>query len=392
MNEARLKKSCSIGCIITKLDLATLGESLRKYLNDMNLSIIRCAARDDHSFRASAIVTEHLVAEINNGKDYACPDCGIRLEFKPWESDKTCRCETCNKSYDFTECTVRSYAANELGFAEFVGRTIGEKYAQKCGRGIYRVGKVGDRDAFFAVSPSEGFFNSHDKDTLVVLADPETNIPRGWSDNNCKAVFFAELYYLSKDKREIRIADGVLKRIIPTKSEPRFGKRRRINERRDLWLDFFINILSKKYDDSWFCKKTKSLHCKKVAAWFCLRLGKKDALGDRTIRRDIQKFLTFDASRDKYDSREELIAKLLEVAMNPNESQTFRSKLANSIAHLRIDLNERSRKNGGIPVEITSSAWQRIGNDGMCERVAVATPDDAYFEEMDKRMTLKSAC
>ena len=271
------------------------------------------------------------------------------------------------------------YVVSPDGVAEFVRKSLECKYVHPCGGGNYRLGKLYGRKVYFCVSPVEGLFNEHNENVILIVCD-YSSIPKGWQNDTCKAMQFTELFYM-KDGT-IRLGDAV-EELKPKEKEPRFGKRRRVADRRNEWLEVLANILDNPYNPRDF-RKDKKTHERRLtstaAARFFSEVHPEIEVGEKTFSRDIDAFCTFDAKSDVYDKREPVIAALLKAAANPKYTDAQRKKASLFAMDQLLKARKLAEENDGFPVNLPEVKFA-VGADGRSEAVIV-TPGDSVYERI----------
>ena len=275
-----------------------------------------------------------------------------------------------------------TYAVSPEGVAEFVRKSLGCKYVHPCGDGNFCLGKLYGRRVYFCVSPVEGLFNEHNENVILIVCD-YSSIPRGWQNDTCKAVQFTELFYMKDGIFRLGDAAEELK---PKEKEPRFGKRQRVADRRDEWLEVLAHILDNPYDPRDFRKDRKTLKMMLTSAaaarWFA-KVHKEIKVNPKAFRRDILAFLTYDKNTDVYDKREPVIALLLKIAADPKKYKDAHRKQASLYAmNELLKARKLAEENGGIPVNLGDAKFA-VGADGRSEKV-IATPPDAIYDSVNK--------
>ena len=153
-------------------------------------------------------------------------------------------CSKCHRQIPNELYEKITYVVSPDGVAEFVKRSLGCKYVHPCGDGNYRLGKLYGRAVYFCASPVEGLYNTHNENVILVVCDM-ASVPKGWQNDTCKVIPFTELFYM-KDGA-IRLADAA-EELKPKEREPRFGRRRRVADRRDEWLEVLAHIFDNAYN------------------------------------------------------------------------------------------------------------------------------------------------
>ncbi len=298
-----------------------------------------------------------------------CPECGGDVAE---EEVGVYVCESCRKHYPPEMYTRKIYSVEPDGVAEFVRSSLGCRYKQNCGHGYYRLGKLFGKKVYFCVSPDEGFYNSHNENYIIIVCDT-SSVPKGWPSDCCKVVPFAELFYIKENRQEIRVAD-IIDDLKPKISEPRFGKRLRVNERRDAWLEVLSHILTADFNHRDF--RNGKLTQSAAARWFTA-VHPEIKISTKTFSRDMDEFRQYDKHKDTYDKREPVIVHLLDAAANPKYTRLQRRRAAQFAVDQRIKAKELAEDNGGIPVNLPDVKFA-IGVDGRSEAV-ITTPEDSVY-------------
>lgn len=328
------------------------------------------------TLKSSAAYREGMIVEHNKGNnDDECPLCGGMVYYCDGPAGGAILvCGDCHMHIPDAVYDRNAMRVSERGVADFVGRAVGEFHAaQDMGNGNYRLGAVCGREAYFCVAPQAGFFNSLERDVLVITCD-DSNVPQGWTTNGRAVVRFAELFYATQGMGEIRIAKGVLKKIDVKEPVRRFGKNRRIHPRRDKWLSVVMNILASKYRPSDF--KDGMLTAAGAKRWFS-KLFPTIQVGRKTFGRDIDELCNYDPAKHPYDKRQPHIVRLLKLAADPTVTQDRRLECANMIKQELERASAEANRNGGRMVELPEWGWIN-GADGGSERVPVASDADIY--------------
>ena len=315
--------------------------------------------------------------------DSECPLCGGMVDLRDcgW-GDTAYGCGKCGSQLPDELYEKITYAVSPEGVAEFVRKSLGCKYVHPCGDGNFCLGKLYGRRVYFCVSPVEGLFNEHNENVILIVCD-YSSIPRGWQNDTCKAVQFTELFYMKDGIFRLGDAAEELK---PKEKEPRFGKRQRVADRRDEWLEVLAHILDNPYDPRDFRKDRKTLKMMLTSAaaarWFA-KVHKEIKVNPKAFRRDILAFLTYDKNTDVYDKREPVIALLLKIAADPKKYKDAHRKQASLYAmNELLKARKLAEENGGIPVNLGDAKFA-VGADGRSEKV-IATPPDAIYDSVNK--------
>ena len=318
------------------------------------------------------------------GLDNDCPLCGGLVDMRdcdPWGPDTAYVCGKCGKQMPEELYAQYPYVVSPDGVAEFVRKSLECKYVHPCGGGNYRLGKLYGRKVYFCVSPVEGLFNEHNENVILIVCD-YSSIPKGWQNDTCKAIQFTELFYM-KDGT-IRLGDAV-EELKPKEKEPRFGKRRRVADRRDEWLEVMAKILDSPYNPRDF-RKDKTTHQRRLTSTAAARVFSEVhpeiEVGEKSFSRDIDAFCKFDPQSDVYDKREPVIAALLKAAANPKYTDAQRKRASLHAMDQLLKARELANENGGIPVNLPDTKFA-VGADGRSERVNVSQPD-AIYDNVDR--------
>ena len=337
-------------------------------------------AMKDSSVESSASFRNGLIVRNHVGDDGDCPYCGGEVETiydGPDLEEEVYFCRRCKRQIENEILDCKLYEISERAVADFVGNAVGEHYAQHSEDRTYRIGKIFGKDAFFSVRPKEGFFNSHTEDTIVILCDNST-VPRGWVNDTCKAVMFAELFYAKPGCKDIRIAEDVMAKLKPKVERLRFGKNRIIHERRDLWLSVIMNMLAHPYCGTDF--RNGRLTGAAALSWF-KKVHHGFNMSARTLSRDMDELRSFKKGRDKYDKHEPVLRALLKLVADPSVSPKRRSEISTNISEQLLKTTAATKRNGGEMVELPQTGWA-IGADGHSERV-LATSGEAIYKQVE---------
>lgn len=360
--------------------LAAVQNTLADDRRNRRISLIAEAIGEMQTCSSTAF-RNGLVEEYNRTHNGECPICGGSLHstLGP-DFEDIVVCDRChNEVTDIMEST-KFYRVSERGMAEFVRKRLGFGFAQPLGGGNYRLGKFHGKSAFFCVSPSAGFFNTHNKDTVLILCDVES-VPRDWTSNGCHAFQFAELFYDKRNGGDIGVAEDLLDDLKPKEPNRRFGKNRLIHKRRDCWLTVLMNIFADAYQPGDF--RNGELTTAAARKWFS-KVIPRLKMCDRSFKRDMQEFRTYDKATDTYDKREPLVTQLIKTAADPTLSTEKRLEIANGIKTLLEQARKAKTANGGRLAELPETAWA-TGADGRSERVVTAS-NDAFYATIDRNL------
>lgn len=326
---------------------------------------------------SSIAFRERLVREYNAEHVTHCPACGNALvSTGNGEAD----CRHCKKTYSFPNEGARLCYVNEEDVAEFVGRRIGNGFANHTGD-HYHLGEVRGRTLYYGTAPAKRFFSSHKGDDVaIVLGSNSAEVPEDWHGH---VAYFSELFYVNEACGDIRISGNILRGLLPKppKSKLATGERK-VHKRRGEWLMFCAHLLSKPYNDSDFYRGT--IRPQVVCEWFRKKVNgaPKNA---KEYQRDLHAFRHLDKGTSKPDQREQFIILLLRTAADKRRTEKERLGIAKLIPELVLYLQKGAEKNHGRPIEITRGAWQHC-KDGTKEYVAV-TDIERYFDDLDERLS-----
>ena len=323
----------------------------------------------------SAAFREGLVHEYDATHTRHCPKCGHQLVFP---GDGTADCRRCKTEYTFPGSDKHLCYISEEGVSEFVGRKIGNGYANRAGD-YYHLGAVGGRTLYYGTAPSRQFYAKHKGDNVaLVLGSNHAEVPENWTGH---VVPFSELFYLNEATGEIRVDRNRLRELVPCANvrRPPTGERK-VHKRRSDWLMFIANLLCKPYNESDF--RLGMLRPKVALDWFVD--NKPGAPKNvKEYQRDLRAFRYLEKDGENLDMRESSIIRLLRIAADGKRSQKERMGIAKVITELVAYLQKCELKNHGRPVEITRGAWQLCRNNTR-EYVAV-TDIDKFVEELDEK-------
>ena len=328
----------------------------------------------------SSAFREGLVREYNATHMKDCPKCGLPLLFA---ADGSADCRHCKTKYTFPKEGSELCYISEEGMAEFVGRRIGNGFANRTGD-YYHLGAVGNRTLYYGTEPNRQFYTKHKGDGVaLVLGSNHAEVPESWTGH---VVPFSELFYVNEATGEIRVDRNRLRELIPSTYTPKqpLGERK-VHKRRNDWLMFVANLLCNPYRDSDF--HHGNLKPRVARDWFV-----KNKLGApknvKEYQRDLCAFRYLDKGANKPDKREKFIILLLRAAADKTRPQKERMGIAKVIPELVAYLQRGEQKSHGRPIEITRGAWQYC-RDNTKEYVAVSDIEK-FFEELDAREALSA--
>lgn len=193
----------------------------------------------------SAAFREGLVCEYDAVHMKDCPKCGRTLLLP---GDDTADCRHCKTKYTFPNDDAKLCFISEEGMADFVGRTIGNGYANHTGD-YYHLGGVGSAQArtlYYGTAPNRQFYAKHKGDAVaLVLGSNHAEVPENWTGH---VVPFCELVYLNEATGEIRVSNNKLHELIPSARVQRNPPgERKVHKRRSDWLMFIANLLCSPY-------------------------------------------------------------------------------------------------------------------------------------------------
>lgn len=320
----------------------------------------------------SPAVSEGIVVRLPKTDNGKCTSCGLKLRKVKTLKD-VYACPKCQRMYTAADNDEPHWVVSEEGMANFVGRRIGNGWAQPFGD-LYHLGEVNQRDLYFGINPSSEFFTSHNSKAIsIVVGHSAAAMPPGW---NGSLAFFNELFYYHKEKNELRIAPNICGRILPMhRAGLRRGKNRVIHERRDFWLRFLVWLFSRPYNRKDFYKGV--IRRKVVCDWFGRNVP--GAPGDpKTYKRDYDGFRTYYGKPGERDFRESAIILLLKQAADPKFDR--RMETAEALTDLLLQL-KRGEEKMGHAIEIAECKWQYTGDKrGTRELVPVAPAVEPDFE------------
>ena len=359
-----------------RFSINMIAEAIRKAAEPLSLH-----EAAEFGGESSIAFREGLVREYNAEHTKDCPVCGNPLIST---GSDTADCHRCKKTYTFPNEGAHLCYVSEEGVAEFVGRSIGNDFANRTGD-HFHLGEVDKRTLYYGTSPSKRFYAAHKGDNVaIVLGSNDADVPADWDGH---VAYFSELFYVNEPCGDIRVSGNILRRLLPKppRSKPVSGERK-VNKRRSEWLMFCAYLLSKPYDDDDFYMGT--IRPQVVCNWF-----RKNVTGApknaKAYQRDLKAFRHLDKDPSKPDQREQFIILLLRTAADKRRTEKERVGIAKVIPELVLYLQKGAEKNHGRPIEITRGAWQNC-KDGTKERVAV-TDIEQYFDDLDERLSSRSA-
>lgn len=326
--------------------------------------------------KSSAAFREQLVKEYNAAHATDCPACKsplVRINALDM------RCEACGKIVISPDTKREWCVVDEVGVAEFVGRRIGNRFANRTGD-HFHLGEVAGRTLYYGTAPSKAFYTSHNRtDIALVLGSNKAEVPENWKGS---VAFLSELFYVNESTGEIRVSHNILKTILPQpKKNKRTETKRMIHERRSEWLIFSAHLLSNPLNPNDFFRG--EIKPKVVCDWFA-KNHPTAPKSNKTYKRDYNEFRHLDPTGKEPDKREAFIILLLRTAANKKITTQQRLGIAKLIPELVLYLQNAEYKNPSRPAEITRGAWQHC-KDGSKEYVPVE-PIEKFFIELDKRM------
>lgn len=325
----------------------------------------------------TAVFKSGMVKEVALGDE--CPECGGDVDIRcygPEDEDEVYVCNRCGKQLPPEIFERKTYAVSADAVAEFAKKSLGCRYVQSCGEGNYRLGKLYGKHAYFCISPDAGHFNSHNENVILVVCDT-SSVPKGWPNDTCKVVPLTELFYIKNG--EIRVAD-IIDELKPKVSEPRFGKFKRVADRRDEWLQVLAHLLAKPYDPRDFRKNKKTLKMMltSTAAARCFaKLYPGIKVTPKQFTRDMMAFCAYDRKSDVYDKREPVIATLLKAASDPKYTDAQRMAASKFAMDQLLKAKKMAEDNGGYLVNLPDVRFA-VGADGRSEAIS-AVPEDSVY-------------
>ena len=355
-----------------RFSINKIAEAIRKAAETLSLH-----EAAEFGGESSIAFRERLVREYNAEHVTHCPTCGSALvSTGSGEAD----CHHCKKTYSFPKEGAHLCYVSEEDVAEFVGRRIGNGFANHTGD-HYHLGEVRGRTLYYGTSPSKRFYAAHKGDNVaIVLGSNNADVPEEW---NGHVAYFSELFYVNETCGDIRISSNILRGLLPKPptSKPAIGERK-VNKRRSEWLMFCAYLLSKPYDEDDFYRG--AIRPQVVCEWFRKNVNgaPKNA---KEYQRDLHAFRHLDKDPSKPDQREEFIILLLRTAADKRRTEKERLAIAKQIPELVLYLQKGAEKNHGRPIDITRGAWQHC-RDGKKEYVAVDYIE-RYFDDLDERLS-----
>ena len=296
------------------------------------------------------VVKEGIVVELVHVPEGKCTSCGLKLRKAKGLNDISF-CPRCRRLYSSAPCEGARWAVSEHGMANFVGRQIGNNWAQPM-NDAFHLGEKNQRDLYYSAEPSLQFFKSHNnKNVSLIVGNSNAEIPDGWKG---QLAYFNELFYYKN--RELHMAPNICGRLLPKAGAGlRRGKMRVIHERRDAWLRFLVSLLLKSFDPKDFYKG--KIRQGVVCDWFRRNIPGAPA-SPKTYKRDYELFRTYHGKPKERDYRESAIILTLKQAADPQFSR--RRETAEALTGLLVQL-KAGEEQYGHPIEI-SSRWQYTGD------------------------------
>lgn len=322
----------------------------------------------------SAAYHAGIIRDYNRAGNMVCPCCdGPVSDMRDMFGMGEYRCDDCGKRLPRELFEGKTFVIDESGLAKFAAEKLGLGEFRHVEQGVYSLGRLYGLRTYFCVSPRSGFFNSHNDNTIVIALDL-SEVPGVWTREACRAVSFGELFSEDCVRGELKVVADVLAELKPKMAVAVTDKNRVIHERRDLWLNAIMQMLSRPYDPKDF--KNGLLKPSAAMKWVC-KAEPMFSMSERTLRRDMEEFRH--CGKGEKDKRESVIVFLLKEAADPNRTRKERLELAQKIANGLYYLKEQTEMNGGRPLELSKVGWA-VGADGKSERVAITTPDAMYDE------------
>ena len=362
---------CGVGCLQASFTVNALADAIVKCRERIELHDLM-----DFGGRSSAAFREGLVKEYNKAHAKECPECGMPLLYT--EPDRA-KCSACSKLVLDPELGREKCYVDEEGVAEFVGRRIGNNFANHTGD-YFHLGEVHGRTLYFGANPSKRFYAAHKGDAVaLVLGSNKAEVPENWSGH---VAYLSELFYVNEPTGEIRVSHNILKGLlpVPNKGNAKHAERM-IHERRNEWLMFAAHLFAKPLVPENFFRGV--IKPKVVCEWFVQNYPTAPQ-SYKTYKRDYNEFRHFNAKDDEVDKREAFIVLLLRTAANKKLTMKERLGIAKLIPELVIFLNDAASRNPSRPAEITRGAWQHC-KDGSKEYVPIVEIEK-FFDDLAKRM------
>lgn len=375
VNVKSIKVFSGCGGILAPLSVDKIATAIRKVTEKMELY-------DPYEFggTTSAAFRERIIREYNEEHQKDCPNCGLPLRYT--EPDAA-ECDNGKQTFNFPNKGKSLCYVSEEGVAEFVGRKIGNGFANRTGD-HYHLGEVRGRTLYYGTNPSRRFYSGHKGSVGIVLGSNDAEVPEGWTGH---VAYLSELFYVNEPTGEICVSRNILNELLPkSKSDSGHGGPRIVHELRSEWLMFISNLLAKKLNPSDFL--SGRLRPKVARDWFVANVpGAPKSV--KEYQRDLRDFRYLDTEKKKADKREEFIILLLRTAADPKRSEKERMGIAKVIPELVIYLKQKAEKNPGRPINITRTAWQYC-KDGTKEYIAI-TDIEEFFEKLDKPVDEEAA-
>lgn len=325
----------------------------------------------------SAAFRDGLVREYNSMMA-KCPKCGGALVCT---EDGKGDCRNCKTVFDFPREDAHLCYVSEEAVAKFVSNRIGSGVAYRTGDN-YHLGEVRGRTLYYGTNPSKGFFSAHRGDNVaIVLGRNSAEVPESWTGH---VAYFSELFYVNETCGDIRESGNILGALLPKPRNANSSSKsrsRQVHKRRNEWLMFIANLLSKPYREDDFFRG--ALKPQVACDWFVKNVhgAPREA---KQYQRDLRAFRHLASGEGKPDQREEFIILLLRTAADRRHTMEERRGIARVIPDLVQYLQNASAKNPGRPVNITRGAWQYC-RDNTKEYIPI-TDVEKFFDTLEERL------
>lgn len=189
-------------------------------------------------------------------------------------------------------------------------------------------GTVQGRELHYSADPKPNFYNMHGAEASIIIGSNDADVPKDWEG---RAALLSGVFTV-RDEKIANVPTGI-RRIFP--SEGTHGKAkgcRKPHARRTFWLEYFCDFITSQQDKYGVIKTSErrgrdfSLEAypakfarpspAQVLEWMRDNTGVV-IKSDRTIRRDLQAFESFDPKKDAFDKRDSLIAAIWKHLTDP---------------------------------------------------------------------------
>ena len=234
-----------------------------------------------------------------------------------------------------------AFAFSRKGLERFLARRFGKDHKDVVHSGnACCLGTVQGRTLYYSTAPRPNFFSLHGEDTSVILGSNGADVPRDWKG---RAVLLSNLFTV-KDGKIVFVKAG-LKLILPASGEPRKASRaRKPHARRKFWLEFLCHYVSDLQQGKDMAGGRRAAQLARPTAAEVLEWLRSNTrvtiTSERTIRRDIKAFESFDPNKDAYDKRDGLISGIWKHLEDPEFVQNPKTLQAITDEMARIDAPE----------------------------------------------------